>query len=344
MKEKVKKETGITLIALIITIIVMLILSAVAISMITDKESIFANAEDAGEKYNTASKNESDTLKELLKQYIEGGNGSTGENEPTVKPVPNLTEGNTTFTYTPTLDKWAKSVNVGISTTVEGYTLQYSLDNGSTWNNYEQEIPVTINNQEILARLADGSRAGEATKGKVTNVDTENPTTATIVADEATVTTRQATLIATGIDIEETENSGKSGIQKYVFYVDGAEYETVETTEETASITLTFTANSHSCYVIVYDHAGNTLTSEAFDANKHIHNSACYGNTLCGRTTTTKYTTTEIRCKKCGSYVTDNGSPNGVGYKYCSVHGNLCNSCGSGTCKVVTGSTLTCPL
>ena len=65
IKNSQKKNKGITLIALVITIIVMLILSAVAMTAITDPEGIFSQARAAGENYNTASQNEADVIDEL---------------------------------------------------------------------------------------------------------------------------------------------------------------------------------------------------------------------------------------------------------------------------------------
>ena len=66
MEKTNKKQKGITLIALVITVIVMLIISAVAISAITDPEGIFSQAREAGDNYNRASQNEADELKALL--------------------------------------------------------------------------------------------------------------------------------------------------------------------------------------------------------------------------------------------------------------------------------------
>ena len=49
---KMNKQKGITLIALVITIIVLLILAGVAISTLTGNDSIINNAGTAVEKYN----------------------------------------------------------------------------------------------------------------------------------------------------------------------------------------------------------------------------------------------------------------------------------------------------
>ena len=59
--KKFKEEKGITLVALIITIVVLLILAAVAIASITN-DGVLSYAENATTQYNQAVKNEQDTL------------------------------------------------------------------------------------------------------------------------------------------------------------------------------------------------------------------------------------------------------------------------------------------
>ena len=59
MQEKVKKETrGITLIALVITIIVLLILAAVSIATLTGENGILTRAQDAKEETEVAEEKE----------------------------------------------------------------------------------------------------------------------------------------------------------------------------------------------------------------------------------------------------------------------------------------------
>lgn len=53
-----KKENGITLVALVVTIIVLLILAGVSLSMVFSQDGIFQRAENAANKWNEASANE----------------------------------------------------------------------------------------------------------------------------------------------------------------------------------------------------------------------------------------------------------------------------------------------
>lgn len=70
-EQKSKHQTpntnkGITLIALVITIIVLLILAGVAISMAINGDGLFSKANEAAEKWNTSVTNESETVQNLL--------------------------------------------------------------------------------------------------------------------------------------------------------------------------------------------------------------------------------------------------------------------------------------
>ena len=76
-KELKTKERGITLIALVITIIVLLILAGVSIAMLTGENGILAQAQRAKNETENAQKDEEGVL-ENYEQYIEGStNGGT---------------------------------------------------------------------------------------------------------------------------------------------------------------------------------------------------------------------------------------------------------------------------
>ena len=75
-----KRTNGITLIALIITIIVLLILAGVALATLTGQGNIIGNAENAVGKYNNSVAEEQQLLNEIEKHfqnYLEGGNGGS---------------------------------------------------------------------------------------------------------------------------------------------------------------------------------------------------------------------------------------------------------------------------
>ena len=94
MKEKTKMEKGITLIALIITIVVLLILAAVAISSIQN-DGILHYAQNAAKDYNQAAKNEQYAL-DYLESYLAGTSDKWVQNGTKVSKT--TSEGTTTLT------------------------------------------------------------------------------------------------------------------------------------------------------------------------------------------------------------------------------------------------------
>ena len=85
-----KQNSGITLIALVITIIVLLILAGVALATLTGNTSIIDNANNAVERYNQSANEDQNVLnqvKDLFAKYMGGeqaggtGNDSTGDDD-----------------------------------------------------------------------------------------------------------------------------------------------------------------------------------------------------------------------------------------------------------------------
>ena len=66
--KKQKKELGITLVALVVTIIILLILAGVTLSIALSENGIFNRAKEAVEKYKKAKSDEEDIIDELLEQ------------------------------------------------------------------------------------------------------------------------------------------------------------------------------------------------------------------------------------------------------------------------------------
>ncbi len=66
-----KKEKGITLVALVVTIIVLLILAGVAISLTIGQNGIFTRAQNATERWEKASTNEAEQMNDFTDTYDE---------------------------------------------------------------------------------------------------------------------------------------------------------------------------------------------------------------------------------------------------------------------------------
>ena len=83
-RKKLSNEAGITLVALVITIIVLLILAGVVIRMAVGENGVILRAKDSANKYNESQDYEIGIMDDVSKEYdsIIGGNwmGGTGSN------------------------------------------------------------------------------------------------------------------------------------------------------------------------------------------------------------------------------------------------------------------------
>ena len=82
--KKLEKQAGITLVALVITVVIMLILAGVAIAAVVDGDGLFSKTRQAANEYNEATVEENQLLKDMLDQidiYL-----NELDNNPVVKP------------------------------------------------------------------------------------------------------------------------------------------------------------------------------------------------------------------------------------------------------------------
>ena len=82
-QEKCKNEKGITLIALVVTIVILLILAGITINMLFSNGGIFKTAQDAANAWNQATINEQESLNNLADQI---GNLVNGQGGGTITP------------------------------------------------------------------------------------------------------------------------------------------------------------------------------------------------------------------------------------------------------------------
>ena len=83
-----KRQEGITLVALVITVVVMLILAGVAIAAVVDGDGLFSKTRQATESYENATRDESDQIKTLMNEidnYL--GNVDDGDDEDNNPPA-----------------------------------------------------------------------------------------------------------------------------------------------------------------------------------------------------------------------------------------------------------------
>ena len=128
-----RKNKGITLVALVVTIVVLLILAAVSINLVLGQNGLIANAKEAREKSKNATDEESQLVNGTIPSYIaeqvngtaggsgNGGNGSGGST--------NLPTTETTKPYMP-----GDTFTVVSGTTLDnGLTIQDATENGNQY-------------------------------------------------------------------------------------------------------------------------------------------------------------------------------------------------------------------
>ena len=126
-----RKNKGITLVALVVTIVVLLILAAVSINLVLGQNGLIANAKEAREKSKNAKDEESQLVNGTIPSYIAeqvngtaGGSGNGGNGGST-----NLPTTETTKPYMP-----GDNFTVVAGTTLDnGLTIQDATENGNQY-------------------------------------------------------------------------------------------------------------------------------------------------------------------------------------------------------------------
>lgn len=207
----------------------------------------------------------------------EAGNISDVKSTATGK-VTDLTAANVKFTYSPS--GWTNkdvTVTATASTTVTGFTLQTSKD-GQTWES--KATQTYSSNGKIYARLWDGTNFGGTATGNFTNIDKTAPT----VSTELKTTSSGTNSVALSIGVTDT-NSGLGKIDWYYGTTNNPTTKagttpvtamntsaTGPTTAQTKTYTVTGLATGTTYYfkAIVYDVAGNQVSSTVISAKTNV--------------------------------------------------------------------------
>ena len=137
MKTKIKQEKGITLIALVVTIVVLLILAGVSVNALFGNSGIIEKAKEAQNKMNKATENDQKQIGELTNWLDNQVNGTTGSDDNQTKlpkistlvgtVVDKNTKAEDAYGNKITIPKGFKVLANGTSTESASYT--YSGDN-----------------------------------------------------------------------------------------------------------------------------------------------------------------------------------------------------------------------
>ncbi len=235
--KSIKEKGGITLIALAVTIVVILILSAVTITFVLGEDGIINKAKEAANAMNNAIANDQKELDNLLNELNNVMSG-TGEQE--------KLEGIITFGET----IWENgSAKINISTDSTLYELQYQK-NGTEgkWTTIKsgEEILGLKHNDTIYARLFYNNLTSENKFKRIEDI--EKPT--------VNVTVGAITINSIAITVEATDaQSGLAESEIYEYYIDNISQTVLN--EQTYNYTGLNGNTDYNIKVLVKDKAGN---------------------------------------------------------------------------------------
>ena len=241
----IKEKRGITLIALVVTIIVILILAGVTIDAVFSENGIINKAKEAANAMNNAVANDQENLNALFNELnnVFNGNGSTD--------IVSIKFGEIIWNN--------NKAEITISTDTE-YTIQYQINSkDGEWKELENNGKVTdLSYKDIVyARLKDDGRLGDIVDKTVE--DTLEPT----------VTVKVGNKTENSIDITVEATDGQSGLaetETYTYFL-GDEQRGVDT-DSTYTYTGLTAGTKYIVRVNVKDKAGNIGTGEVETASK----------------------------------------------------------------------------
>ena len=201
MKER-KRQEGITLVALVITVIVLIILAGVTLSTLVGDNGIITKAQEAKQNMANAAAEEDKLIQNLLNEIkgIEAGGGEIEVPEGTIE------FGEVT---------WSNGqAEVEILANTAGETLQYQV-NGTEEGNWEEigsgeKVTGLHHGDEVHARLWNGSIASVS---KSTTIKDEKAPKVTVTVGEVTTNS-----IAITVEVIE-EESGLVETETYQYYL-----------------------------------------------------------------------------------------------------------------------------
>ena len=272
--KKIREQKGITLVALVITIIILIILATIAINFAFGDDGLINRAEQAKDFYanDTQYTDESVTnvesyLDDIIEGSIGGGDdgnedGDGGETNPPDIPGGEdaIEKGAIAFTN-PTWSGGKASVTISTNTS---YTLQYQVvanegaSNDANWKAVPQGGVIgNLNHNDIVyARLIQDNHYGE--EASATVKDTTPPTISNISTSNIT---------SNSISVTVTASDNETGIASYTYTINGGS----QASNTTGSHTFTGLngGTQYTIQVAVTDKAGyvatDTITTNTTD-------------------------------------------------------------------------------
>lgn len=270
----IRDNKGITLIALVITVVILIILASITIDAAFGENGLINSAQQAKNQTEQIVDNEKDSLNQLMAEYknmMGGGSGGSGEiEEPEELP-------NGTITFEDYVWQGDGTADIVVRTTEVDYTLQFQI-NGSeadNWTDIESGETITglRHGNTVYARLTDGTN--ESDYANVTIEDKVQPQPATIRLSETTINTEES--VTATVTLRDNESGVNTTGSKWVYNTTRGNIGTNESSYTNSfktnpgNITLkTTTAGTYYLHVLTKDVAGNKIetVSEAITVEK----------------------------------------------------------------------------
>ena len=254
-----KRQNGITLISLVVTIVVLLILAGITISMVFSENGIIKKAQEARNKTMEAVVQEQADLNQLYNDLENALNSVPPEPE-----IPTPPEGAVQLS----IQKWESGTAIVVITTSEtGFTLQYQIDavEDDGWTDITSGNTVSglRLGQTIYARLFNGTEGSKT--ADITITDLTKPSAQISLSGTSVETTGSVTATVTFIDNESGLNITGS---KWVYNTNagaigedaGSYANSFTNNNNPQTITLsTITAGTYYLHVLTVDNAGNKI-------------------------------------------------------------------------------------
>lgn len=186
-----KRESGITLLTLVITIIVMLILAGIALRLSIDDNGIIGITSNTVDQYTNASDQEQESLNSFADEFNEiingggTGDGGSGDEDITITDKPTISIAN-----------WNTTGGIVEISTQSGYTTQYRIGKTGAWEEYTGQVNVD-NGDTIYARYSSDEGVSQ-TVSKIVE-DTNGPV---VTISNLTVDGKEITITVTAVDNE----------------------------------------------------------------------------------------------------------------------------------------------
>ena len=256
VRKNIVAERGITLLALIITVVIMIILAAVTINVTLGDGGLINQAQHAAEQTANATKSEQEQIDDLVSQLNDILSGSE-----IPEPDPSLPDGTITIGN----PVWAGdgTASVTVSSSASGYTIEYQINGTSEggWTDVTNgNISGLKHGDTVNVRITDGDKTSQVQSKQIS--DTANPGNASIMFNKTELIVGEA-LTAT-VDHVDNESGVNISQSKWVFNTSSSNIGTEDGsytgtfTSDGEQITLdSNTAGEFYLHVLTVDVAGN---------------------------------------------------------------------------------------